>query len=424
MREHLLAIVDAAIAGASASRAVTRALSDPQHRGILERPLHLIAAGKAAGSMAAALVAHAPPRLQTALAVGTHRPDDLPGIVEWRETAHPLPDARSVAAGERARTIARAVGSDEHLLLLLSGGASALLALPAEGISLDDKRRTVEGMMHAGADIEALNTVRKHLSGIKGGQLAALCSGSTLTLAVSDVIGDDLSVIGSGPGVADASTWAAAAVALKRWGGASHPAAVRARIARGVEGYLPDTPKPGASELCNASAQVIATRRDALIEARRVALALGYEAVVLEESIDGEARTAAERWFAATERTRTTRSPVCVISGGETTVRVVGSGHGGRNQEFALALAALLAREPRPLVAASIGTDGIDGPTDAAGALVDGTTVSRAVACGLASPTTYLDDNNSYAYFSTLGDLISTGRTDTNVGDIQILLAG
>ena len=373
--------------------------------------------------MAAALLAHPSLTIRSAVAVGTHRPAALPATVTWFEASHPLPDERSVDAGRAAMALASAVGSDETLLLLLSGGASALAALPADGISLDDKRRTIDIMMRAGADIHALNTVRKHLSAIKGGGLARVCRGTTMTLAVSDVVGDDLSVIGSGPGVPDPSTWADATTALGRFGGDRHPERVRARVAAGLAGRMPDTLKAADPEASRARGQVIATQQDALAAARRAAEDRGFHTTVLPDAVTGEARDAARAWFAAiAPRLQSDRGPFCVISAGETTVRVTGQGKGGRNQEFALALARTLSTEPRDLMVASIGTDGIDGPTDAAGAMVDRTTLDRAAAKGL-SPESSLDANDSFTFFEALGDLIRTGRTDTNVGDLQILMA-
>jgi hydroxypyruvate reductase len=319
--------------------------------------------------------------------------------------------------------IADHVLPDETLLLLLSGGASALLALPAPHITLDDKRRTIELMMHGGADIGPLNTIRKHLSAIKGGQLAVRCAGTTLTLAVSDVVGDDVSVIGSGPGVADDTTWQDAVDALERFGGQLHPAAVRARLAAGLAGQVADTPKRRDTRLARASGQVIASRMDALAGARSAAEALGYHVIVLAEPVVGEAREAARQWYGRVQRHLDAASrPVCLISAGETTVRVTGTGRGGRNQEFALALAGPLRASHHAPVAASVGTDGIDGPTEAAGAFVDATTIARAAAMGIADPEVYLGNNDSHAFFEPLGDLIRLGRTDTNVGDLQIYL--
>jgi hydroxypyruvate reductase len=278
-------------------------------------------------------------------------------------------------------------------------------------------------MMAAGADIQALNTVRKHLSRVKGGRLAATCAGRTLTLAISDVVGDDLSVIGSGPGVADASMWVDAARALDRCAAGS--ASVRALVARGVAGELPETPKPGDAALARVSAYVIGRRVDALAGAQAAAERLGYRTLALRDAVTGEARQIAGAWLARVSALAAgARRPVCVLSGGETTVRVRGTGRGGRNHEFALALARSVARLDGPAVAASAGTDGIDGSTDAAGAIVDSSTLARAAAKALADPERYLDHNDSAAFFEPLGDTIQTGRTDTNVGDMQILLLG
>jgi len=383
----------------------------------------VLAVGKAAASMAAAAVAGglgrsgSPPSV--IVAIGTHPSADLPAGAEWFEAGHPLPDHRSLAAGERARTLVRQVTPQGGLLILLSGGASALMAAPPAGITLDDKRRTIDLMMHCGADIQALNTVRKHLSTIKGGGLAAACRGTTVTLAVSDVVGDDVSVIGSGPGVPDPSSWNDAADALAQWGGERHPDAVRCYIAAGTRGEWPDTPKPGS--LRRARGLVIGSRLDAMAGAADAARRAGYDVLIVDEPIVGEAREAAIHWLTRIHAlTRDTARPVCVISGGETTVTVTGDGMGGRNQEFVLAICDHLA--PSPAIAvASVGTDGIDGPTDAAGAWIDHTTAARAAARGL-DAAACLRDNNAYAYFDALGDLIHTGRTDTNVGDLQICL--
>jgi glycerate 2-kinase len=281
----------------------------------------------------------------------------------------------------------------------------------------------VRTMLLAGADIHALNTVRKHLSAVKGGRLAAACRGTTVTLAVSDVLDDDLSVIGSGPGVADATTWAAAASALARFGGAAHMPAVRALIDRGVRGEIADTPKPGDGALARSHAAVIGSRRDALAAARSAAEALGYRVEILEEVVCGEARETAPAWLARASRAAAAaHAPMCVLSAGETTVRVTGSGRGGRNQEFVLALVDALAHGTDELLITSVGTDGVDGPTDAAGAIVDRTTRARARALGFAADA-FLADNDSYDFFALVGDLVHLGPTDTNVGDLQILLS-
>jgi hydroxypyruvate reductase len=244
-----------------------------------------------------------------------------------------------------------------------------------------------------------------------------------VTLAISDVVGDDLAVIGSGPAVVDPSTWDDAMRALDHFVSPDdQPASVRALLERGRSGEVPDTLKRDEAALERADAHVIASASDAIAGAAAHAAELGYRVVVLTERVTGEARAAAGRWLRTALAEHAAGTPLCVISAGETTVRVRGGGKGGRNQEFALALTDLLAVHTTPLAVASAGTDGIDGPTDAAGALLDVTTSARAAQHGL-SAATYLDDNNSYFFFHTLGDLISTGPTGTNVGDLQVLVA-
>jgi hydroxypyruvate reductase len=417
-RSDLLTILNAGIAAASAARALARVVHEPALAQTLRStPVHVIAAGKAAADMIGAWCATADFATRTAVAIGTHRSRDLPKHVEWHEAGHPLPDERSVAAATRALAIAREVPPDEALVILLSGGASALMALPMEDVTLADKQRVVNAMLKGGADIHALNTLRKHLSAVKGGRLAAACRARTITLAISDVVGDDLAVIGSGPGIADPSTWRDAQAAVNRHVPlADQPPSVRALIERGVSGALPDTPKPGDSVTSRVQARVIAGRFDAMAGARAEAERLGYRVKVIDGAVTGEARRAALAWLDGVKSDRG-----CVISSGETTVRVTGRGKGGRNQEFALALAAPLAALGGEVAAGSAGTDGIDGPTDAAGAIVDSTTFGRASALSL-HPDAYLDDNNAYAFFDALGDLIRTGPTGTNVGDLQVLL--
>lgn len=386
------------------------------------RPLHVIAVGKAAAAMAAAFLKLPHLSIQSALAIGTHAHDDLPAAVEWIESSHPFPDSRSQRAAERALAIAQRAHSGEVLVILLSGGASALMAAPIDGLTLADKIATTKLMMEAGADIHALNTVRRHLSKVKGGRLAAACIGTTVTLAISDVVGDDLNAIGSGPGVPDPTTWADAAAALERFGGDLHLTEVRHVIARGVAGEIPETPKPGSSTLKRAQAAVIGSRADAMEGAKQAALARGYHTVVIANPVVGEARDVAPRWLMrARELTQDVRRPACVISGGETTVRVTGKGRGGRNLEFALAIAEAMA-SPTPMALASVGTDGIDGSSGVAGGVVDSSTIVRASALGLDRPGNYLAANDSLAFFAALDDAVRLGRTDTNVGDLQVLV--
>jgi hydroxypyruvate reductase len=336
---------------------------------------------------------------------------------------HPLPTAASEAGGRKALALAESTTADDTLLVLISGGASALMALPADGVSLDDKRATTQRLLRAGADIYALNTVRKHLSAIKGGWLAARAPRACHTLVISDVVGDDLSVIASGPTVADASTFADALALLRRFGGEdAYPGPVVARLRAGAAGTVPETPKPGDARLASSTTTIIGSRRDAMAGAATEAASLGFHVARMDDPVVGEARTTAVAHLRAViARAAGAARPACIVSSGETTVHVTGHGRGGRNQEFALAAAEPLAQAGGGALIASVGTDGIDGPTDAAGAIADATTISRARAAGL-SPDRALSDNNAYAFFDALGDLIHTGPTGTNVGDLQVIL--
>jgi glycerate 2-kinase len=342
-----------------------------------------------------------------------------PGPFPVMAGSHPVPTADSEAAGRAALRLARSAAADETLIVLLSGGASAMMAVPIDALTLADKARTTEVLLKNGASIGELNCVRKHLSAIKGGRLAAATAGRTVTLAISDVVGDDLTVIGSGPTVADTSTYGEALRAVDEHGGRDRfPAAVISRLVTGTRGELPETPKLLAGSA--SVARVIGSRHEAMAGAAAEARARGYSVRVLENPVVGEARTAAEQSLAAAVEAAGDR-PMCLISSGETTVHVKGPGRGGRNQEFALACVEAMGRFATDAALASVGTDGVDGPTDAAGALVDSSTLQRAVAAALA-PARYLDNNDAYAFFAALGDLIQTGPTGTNVGDLQIIL--
>jgi hydroxypyruvate reductase len=387
------------------------------------RGLHVIAAGKAAAAMAAAFVARPHLAIRKAIAIGTHGHAGLPSSVEWIESSHPFPDSRSELAGNRAIAVAQGVHSGEALVILLSGGASALMASPIDGISLADKIDTTRRMMASGADIHALNTVRRHLSKVKGGRLAAACVGATITLAISDVVGDDLHAIGSGPGVPDTTTWSDAAAALERFGGSAHSDRVRKVTQLGVDGALPDTPKKGHPSMARAVARVIGNRVDAMEGVRAASVGRGYRAIVMPDAVTGEARHAAGDWLRRVQDLiGPSPSKVCVVSSGETTVTVTGAGTGGRNLEFALALAESLPSMPPETAVASVGTDGIDGSSGVAGGIVDRTTMTRAFKAGLAPPGHYLSANDSFAFFAPLDDVVRLGRTDTNVGDLQVLL--
>lgn len=384
----------------------------------------LLAVGKASPAMARAFVEARPGLLEDGLVIGSHVSGALPAPLRWLEADHPVPGDRSLAAGKAALDLASSLAAEDTLVVLISGGASALMAAPVAGVTLEDKQHVTRVLLSAGADIRSLNTVRKHLSAVKGGRLSAACRGRVVGWLLSDVVGDDPAVIGSGPTVADQSTFADALAILDQYGGRSRfPETVVWHLERGLAGREHETPKPGSTDLDRASTSVIGSARLSLDGAAATARRLGYSVIVKPEAVVGEARVAARQhvaWVRHGLATSAERS--CVLSSGETTVTVTGGGRGGRNQEFVLAMTADLAREPRPLTACSIGTDGIDGPTDAAGAAIDETTLDRAERAGL-NASDALAENDSWTFFSGLGDLIVTGPTGTNVGDIQIVLA-
>jgi glycerate-2-kinase len=301
-----------------------------------------------------------------------------------------------------------------------------MLAAPVDGVDLDAKQETARLLMRAGAAIDELNCVRKHLSRIKGGRLAAAAS-RTVTLALSDVhapIADDHSVIGSGPTVPDPTTFADAAAIVEKYC-VQLPASVRQHLAAGLRGAADETIKADDPRIESSSYAVVGNRQTAVEGARHAASELGYDVVVVDEVIAGEASRAGESFAsAALGAASGRRRPLCVLGSGETTVTVRGSGSGGRNQEFALgSLPVVKERAGQTIVIGSAGTDGIDGPTPAAGALVDETTIDRARALGL-SPHSALEQNDAFPFFAALHDLIVWGPTGTNVGDLHVVLLG
>jgi len=422
-------VVRAALAAVDAGALVRAALETPDViRAVRSAAaIDVVAVGKAALPMILAPPVALPrAAFRHVIGISNHPAEQLPPGVQWHVTSHPVPDAASVAAAQAVLRTARGATARDLLLVLLSGGASAMMALPAEGISLDDKRRASQQLLKSGAEVHALNGVRKHLSAIKGGQLAAASPGSVLTLAVSDVVGNEPSAIGSGPTVPDATTFADALQALERYGGMNaYPSTVVQRLLDGSNGVVPETPKPGDPRLARSTAHVIGASRTAVDGARAAAEALGYTVHVIDEPVIGEARAAGHGLIETASRLRpphASGAALCILAAGETTVQVVGAGWGGRNQECALGMVRRLNTFGRRAVGASVGTDGIDGPTDAAGAIVDTTTLSRAMTAGLDAPERYLDSNDSYRFFDRLDDLIRTGPTDTNVGDLQVIL--
>lgn len=426
-RAELEALFDAALRAVDPEAAVRRALvREGRELRLLgeclgpDVRLRVLAAGKAAAPMAAALEAVAGERIVAGLAVV---PDGY-GLplqhIETREASHPLPDARGERVARDFLRLAGEGGSDELLLLLLSGGASALLSCPAPGLTLADLVATTELLLLSGAGIEELNAVRKHLGALAGGRLAlAARTARIVVLAISDVPGDRLDVIGSGPCAADPTRFGDALAAVDRHTlRARLPAAVRAHLEAGVRGERQETPKPGASALARVRGAILASNATALEGVREEASRRGLRPRLLPGFLRGEARLAGRR-LAALAAASQAREPTLLVAGGETTVTVRGPGRGGRNQELALAAALTLeGRRDAALLAA--GTDGADGPTDAAGAFVDGGTVARGRVRGLEAREA-LARNDSYGFFSCEGGLVRTGPTRTNVMDLALL---
>lgn len=337
------------------------------------------------------------------------------------EAGHPVPDARGLAAASRVLDLAEAARHDDLVLVLISGGGSALTPAPAPPVTLDEKQTVTRLLLAAGATINELNAVRKHLSRLKGGQLArAAAPARVVALALSDVIGDPLDVIASGPTAPDPTTFAQALEVLRARGARDRaPRAVIDRLEAGAAGAVPETPKPGDPVFDRVLTRVVGNNALVTEAARREAERLGYAATLLTRQLEGEARVVAGDLV---RRGRELRPPACLLAGGETTVTVRGRGRGGRCQEFALAAALGLAGDEELAVLAA-GTDGTDGPTDAAGGVVDAGTVERARAGGL-DPRAALDDNDAHTLLAATGDLVVTGPTNTNLLDLYIVVHG
>jgi hydroxypyruvate reductase len=346
--------------------------------------------------------------------------------IHLHEAGHPLLDENTLLGTRRILALLDELTENDLVLCLISGGGSALLELPVEGVSLGDLRAATDAMLRCGATINELNTLRKHLSQVKGGQLARRAKGArVISLILSDVIGSPLDIIASGPTVPDSGSFAEALEVVRRYNIIEElPQAVWNHLLAGEAGKLPDTPKAGDPIFARVQNLVIADNILACEAALRAAENLGFQPLLLSSFLQGEAREVA-RVFGAVAReilssNRPIPRPACVLAGGETTVTLRGKGKGGRNQEMALAAAIELAGLP-DVAFLSGGTDGSDGPTDAAGAYADSTTLARASALGL-SARAFLAENDSYHFFQSLGDLLMTGPTNTNVNDISFLL--
>ena len=426
--ELLRALFDAALAAADPARAIPPYLPAP----VPGRTV-VVGAGKASAAMARAF--------EPAWCADPQR-GPLDGLVVTRrghavpcerlrivEASHPVPDQTGEQAARDILDLARGLRPDDQLVCLVSGGGSALLALPAPALTLADKQAVTRALLRCGATIGEINTVRKHLSAIKGGRLAAAAAPArVVSLAISDVPGDDPAVIASGPTVPDPTTFADARAVLAKYG-IDEPKAVIAHLAAAVD----ETPKPADPIFANTSFELIASPQQALSAAADAALARNIAPVVLSDRIEGEARDVAAMHAAIALQLRAgsfrvggqiIMPPAVLLSGGETTVTVHGQGRGGRNSEFLLALAAALAKDPggpERIAALACDTDGIDGTEDNAGAIVYPNTIIRAASSGIAIKQA-LTENDSYGFFAALGDLVVTGPTLTNVNDFRAIL--
>lgn len=406
-------LFDAAVASAMPQRLADHLPPPPKGRVVV------VGAGKAAAAMARELERVWPGELSGVVATryGHAVPTERITVLE---ASHPVPDAAGSAAARRILEAVSGLTADDLVICLLSGGGSSLLTLPADGVSLEDKQEVSRQMLACGAGIDEMNAVRKHLSAIKGGRLALACAPAKLvTLAISDVVGDDPAVIASGPTAADPSSYADARAVVAKYGLTLPPAAAALLAAEPDE-----TPKPGDARLAHAEYRLIATPQLALRAAAAEAERLGLNVLLLGDSIEGEAREAAKVHAGIARQIAAHGAPVArpalILSGGETTVTLRGKGRGGRNSEFLLSLAIALNGLPG-VYALAADTDGIDGSEDNAGALMAPDTLARAAALGVDAGAR-LADNDGYGFFAALGDLLITGPTHTNVNDFRAIL--
>ncbi|WP_433865690.1 glycerate kinase type-2 family protein [Ralstonia wenshanensis] len=416
-RALLHGLFDTAVAAVSAAQCLPAFLPEPPRGRTI-----VIGAGKGAAAMAEAVEQHWKGEL-SGLVVTRYEHGRAPGTqgrIEVVEASHPVPDAAGQRAAQRMVGLLEGLTKDDLVLCLISGGGSALLAAPAEGLTLADKQSVNRALLKSGASIGEMNCVRKHLSSIKGGRLALACAPARVeTLLISDIPGDDPTLIASGPTLPDATTCVDALAVIDKYG-IDVPEAVRRHLKTGAG----ETPKPGDARFEGHRSHVIATAQHALEAAAAQARSLGYEAHILSDSIEGEARDVAEvhagivRQIVA--RNQPFTKPCVILSGGETTVTVRGNGRGGRNAEFLLALGVALDGLPG-VYAIACDTDGIDGSEDNAGAMLTPDSLARAEALGL-KPKQLLDNNDGYGFFDALGDLIVTGPTRTNVNDFRAVL--
>lgn len=437
MRKHAETIYQAALNAVNAENCVARHLHRAGNRLSLGETefdlagvenIYIIGAGKATAHMAAAVESVLDDRITSGIITVKYGHTACLKTISTIEAGHPVPDENGIRGANLIMETAKKAGEKDLVICLLSGGGSALIPLPAPGLTLAEKQETIRHLLACGADIEEVNAIRKHISSIKGGQLAkAAAPAAVVTLIVSDVVGDKLDVIASGPTVEDISTFARCLEIIKKYDLAGRlPGMVVKRISQGANRQIAETPKPGELNRDKLFNLVVAGNFAALSAAAEHAGYLGYNTLILSSMIEGDTTEAARFHAAVAKQVSDTGHPVappaCIISGGETTVRIQGDGHGGRNQEFCLAMATEI-QNYGSIVTLCAGTDGTDGPTDAAGAIADSETVSRAEALGLDSRT-FLMKNDSYHFFNHTGELLVTGPTGTNVMDVRIILIG
>jgi len=390
--------------------------------------IYIIGMGKAAASMALAAEEVLGDRLTSGIVNVKYGHVAPIRRVRINEAGHPLPDDAGLSGTREIIDLLRSTGERDLVLCLISGGGSALLPMPAEGLALADKQGLTKALLECGATIHEINALRKHVSAVKGGRLARLAYPSTLvSLILSDVIGDDLDTIASGPTVPDGVTFEGCGEVIDKYAlRGKIPAPVEAYIDKGIKGEAEETPKPGDRAFLKTQNVIVGSNILSALAAKEKAAELGYKSILLSTYIHGETEEVAKVHGAIAKEILRSGNPlgppVCVVSGGETTVTIDGPGLGGRNQEFSLA-AAIEIDGLDNVVILSGGTDGTDGPTDAAGAIADGSTVKRAEVLGLSAKAS-LAKNDSYNFFSPLGDLIITGPTNTNVMDLRLVLVG
>jgi len=387
------------------------------------RRVLVIGGGKAAGPMARAIESVLGDRITAGV---VNVPDSNmgdgagPGTIRLHSATHPLPSKAGLEGVEQMLDLVGVPAKDDLVICLVSGGGSSLLPMPRDGVSLADKVEVTRILLRAGATIQELNVVRKHLSALKGGWLAErLYPSVVLSLVISDVVGNRLDSIASGPLYPDSSTFPDAVHVLKKykvWDGI--PGSVAALLRKGVDGKIPETPKPGSRFFRNVSNVIVGSNDDASNAAVRHLRSRGQRPRLLTTSLEGEARFAGMFFGSVLLYAGTKRRPSSCVIGGETTVTVSGDGRGGRNQEFALG-AAMKIDGNHGVAMVALGTDGLDGSTDAAGAVIDGSTIRRAESLGL-SPEEILRQNDAFRFFGGLGDLVMTGPTGTNVNDIAV----